>query len=210
MSRRMIFLDAGHGGINPSNGQYVTPGKRSPKWSDGSQYFEGEGNRLIRQELMKMLSNEGILYEFVSTGWEDVSLTVRAKRVNEMCKLYGSSNCLLMSIHSDGFDNPSAHGWSVYTTPGQTKSDTYAQWLYEEMKVEFPDEKFRVDTSDGDADKEADFYIIKKTNCPAFLSENFFHTNERECKEILMKPEGRKKIAAAHFRVAKRFIEEGK
>ncbi len=29
----IVLLDAGHGGIN--NGNYVTSGKRSCKWSDG-------------------------------------------------------------------------------------------------------------------------------------------------------------------------------
>jgi N-acetylmuramoyl-L-alanine amidase len=32
----------------------------------------------------------------------------------------------------------------------------------------------RKDTSDGDKDKEADFYIIKGANCPAVLTENLF------------------------------------
>jgi hypothetical protein len=38
---KVIILDCGHGD------RHHTKGKRSPKWSDGSQYFEGEGNRII-------------------------------------------------------------------------------------------------------------------------------------------------------------------
>jgi N-acetylmuramoyl-L-alanine amidase len=40
-----VILDAGHGGI--IDGVYQTHGKRSPIWEDGSQYFEGVGNRQI-------------------------------------------------------------------------------------------------------------------------------------------------------------------
>ena len=48
MSKKLvILLDAGHGGI--IDGEYQTSGKRSPKWGDGSQYFEGKGNRQIRE-----------------------------------------------------------------------------------------------------------------------------------------------------------------
>jgi N-acetylmuramoyl-L-alanine amidase len=32
----------------------------------------------------------------------------------------------------------------------------------------------RTDFSDGDADKEAHLYVLKNTNCPAVLTENFF------------------------------------
>ena len=39
----IVLLDNGHGGI--INGEYQTPGKRSPVWADGSQLFEGEFNR---------------------------------------------------------------------------------------------------------------------------------------------------------------------
>ena len=44
-----------------------------------------------------------------------------------------------------------------------------------------PDKKFGKDTKDGDVDYESNFYVIKKANCPAVLTENFFYT----CKENL-------------------------
>jgi len=45
MSKFHVYLDNGHGGI--VDGQYCTPGKRSPKFEDGSQLFEGVYNREI-------------------------------------------------------------------------------------------------------------------------------------------------------------------
>ena len=45
----IVILDAGHGGM--IDGEYQTAGKRSPIWDDGSQYFEGVGNREIVSKL---------------------------------------------------------------------------------------------------------------------------------------------------------------
>ena len=50
----VVILDAGHGGL--INGVYQTSGKRSPVWSDGTQYFEGVGNREIYEKLRAKLT----------------------------------------------------------------------------------------------------------------------------------------------------------
>ena len=39
----------------------------------------------------------------------------------------------------NGFNKESAHGYSVYTSPGQTKSDRLADILLGYMELEFPD-----------------------------------------------------------------------
>ena len=46
------ILDNGHGGI--IDGEYQTPGKRSPKWEDGTQLFEGEFNRAVVKRIIKL------------------------------------------------------------------------------------------------------------------------------------------------------------
>lgn len=195
----IILLDAGHGGI--IDGNYVTPGKRSPKWEDGSQYFEGVGNRIIRRILAEKLDKANIPYHYITSGQSDIDLDDRVDIINAYCRAYGTNNCLLISIHSNGFKKESAHGWEVYTTRGTTKSDPIATLLFSEMKKQFPNNTFRVDKKDGDVDKEANFYIIANSKCPAILSENFFYTNKVECKEILMNTEKLDKIAEAHFQM---------
>lgn len=206
MSKYVYLLDAGHGGI--IDGEYQTSGKRSPKWDDGQQYFEGHGNRLIRDELGDMLQEAGIDFHYVTTGARDIGLDDRVDIINQYCRAYGTNNCVLISIHSNGFKKESANGWEVFTTKGTTKSDAIATVLYQEMLKLFPDRTFRSDKKDGDVDKEANFYIIANSKCRAILSENFFHTNESECKEILLSPSGRKQVAAAHFNAIKRVEKE--
>ena len=58
----------------------------------------------------------------------------------------------------------------------------------------------RKDTRDGDADKEANFWVLRKTVMPAILSENFFMTNREESR-LLLSEEGRDRIAKIHFQM---------
>ena len=60
----------------------------------------------------------------------------------------------------------------------------------------------RKDTRDGDSDKEANFYVLQHTAMSAILSENFFMTNESECR-LLMSEDGRDRIAKIHFEMIK-------
>lgn len=207
-SKFIYLLDAGHGGM--IDGEYVTPGKRSPKWPDGTQYFEGVGNRAIRKKLANMLDEKGIAYHFVSAGNEDTNLNDRVDVINSFCRMYGANRCVLISIHSNGFTKPQANGWSVFTTKGTTKSDEIASIVSEETKKVFSNDDiyYREDKRDGDVDKEANFYIIANSKCRAVLTENFFHTNPEECKEILMTEEGKEKIAIAHFNTILRVEKE--
>ena len=206
MSKFIHLIDAGHGGI--IDGVYQTSGKRSPKWDNGLQYFEGDGNRDIRLQLAKMLTKDGIDFHYVSTGEQDIDLDDRVDIVRAMCRAYGTDNCILWSIHSNGFSKESANGWEVWTTKGTTKSDPVATILFEEFQKLFPESNFRSDKKDGDVDKEANFYIIANVPCRAVLSENFFHTNYEECNDILLKPEGRKAIAQGHYNAIKRVEAE--
>lgn len=192
--KKTWLLDNGHGG--EVDGKYTTPGKRSPKWGDGTQYFEGIGNRNIVNKIARRLAELGIDHLIVTPEQVDVSLPARVARINNHYKT--NPNSVVVSIHSDGFSKPEAHGWSVWTSVGQTKSDSIATKFYESAKGIFPNEKMRTNSSDGDPDQESQFYILRKTNCPAILTENFFHTNPKECKEILMSEEGVNKLVELH------------
>jgi len=99
MSKYIWILDPGHGGINPDTGKYVTPGKRSPKWKDGSQYFEGVGNRCIVDTILKKCRENNIIALDVVNDWQDVSLATRVNRANSVDSYHG--NCIYISVHSN-------------------------------------------------------------------------------------------------------------
>ena len=195
------ILDNGHGGI--IDGVYQTSGKRSPKWEDGTQLFEGEFNRAVVKRIIKLCEKAGIECINLVDTEKDLSLRWRTDKANDIYRERQQSDgkkCIYVSVHANGFNKESAHGWSVYTTVGETKSDKIAQVLHEKAKAEFPTHKMRMDTRDGDADKESNFWVLRKVVMPAILSENFFMTNREESK-LLLSEEGRDRIAKIHFQM---------
>ena len=207
-SKYLWILDNGHGGM--VDGVYQTPGKRSPVWPDGTQLFEGEFNRAIVDRLMKKCEANGIdAINLIDTP-KDVSLTERVNTANRLAKS-SEKPCIYVSIHADAFTDETANGWSVYTSPGTTKSDDIATILFEKAAREFKGEYMRSDKySDGDVDKEAKFTVLTGTNMPAILSENFFMTNSSNCHKYLLSEEGRDRIAKIHFEMIQQVEAEGK
>ena len=187
------ILSPGHGGIDPLTGEYVTKGKRSPVWSDGSQYFEGQGNREIAKLVVKQLEELGYDYAFTvdPDDHRDMSLSRRAAKANSIQAIRPT---ITWSIHSNGYKKESANGFEVFTSPGQTKSDFIADVLFREAAKEFRELRPRKDEKDGDLDKEAKFTILTKTKGRAVLYESMFHTNEKECR-ILMSDSGKQRVA---------------
>ncbi len=200
-SKFLWLLDNGHGGV--IDGLYQTGGKRSPKWDDGSILYEGEFNRSIVNRLVEMLTANRINYVNIAPEHEDISLNERVKRANSYHK---QSKCIYVSIHANA---GGGKGYEVYTAPGQTKSDKVATVFFDKFKKEFPDIKMRSDMLDGDVDKEANFYVLKKTKMPAILTENFFMDTEKECRKYLMSREGRDRIANAHYAAILNIEEKG-
>ena len=126
-------------------------------------------------------------------------LSLRCNIVNELVKQY--KNCIYVSIHvnaaaSDGKWH-NGTGWEVYTSKGKTESDELATCLYNAAKYNAQDKKMRTDYSDGDPDKEAHLYVLKHTNCPAVLTENFFQDNQKDV-DYLTSDEGFHAIVRLH------------
>lgn len=178
-----VLIDAGHGGI--VNGNYVTPGKRSPKWTDLPQLFEGVQNREIAALLKSKLTAANIRFTDVVDSQNDISLKARVAKANS---IYAKDkSAIYVSIHADAAGNGNedypATGISVFTSPGQTKSDILAQEIFKALDAKLGNStKKRTDSTDGDSDKEADFYVLTATTCPSILAELGFMTNRKECE----------------------------
>lgn len=182
MSKYTYLIDPGHGGVDPSTGKYVTPGKRSPKFDDGSVLYEGVENRKKAAVLAKKMTAAGLDNQILVNTWKDVELSRRVTVANEFAR---QKKCVFISLHSDAAGDGSAwhlaSGISVYTSKGQTRSDVLAELMVNELQRVFTATvKWRLDTSDGDKDKEEDFYVLRKTSMPAVLLELGFHTNKDE------------------------------
>ena len=184
-----IFIDNGHG--------LMTAGKRSP---DG-QFREPFYNREIARRVVSDLRDRGLDAELLVPEDDDISLAERVRRVNTACFLLGKQNIILVSIHVNAAGNGSkwlnAAGWSVYTCKGQTASDKLAECLCQAAIKNFPGHRIRTDMSDGDMDWEENFYILRKSLCPAVLTENFFMDSHSDL-EYLQSRTGKKAIVDTH------------
>ena len=185
-----IFIDNGHG--------LMTAGKRSP---DG-QFREAFYNREIAKRVVADLVDRGYDAELLVPEDDDISLEERVRRVNTACFLLGKANVILVSIHVNAAGNGSkwmnATGWSVYTCKGHTASDKLAECLCESAIKNFPGRRIRTDMSDGDMDWEENFYILRKSLCPAVLTENFFMDSHPDL-EYLQSKAGKQAIIDTHI-----------
>ena len=184
-----ILIDNGHG-VN-------TPGKRSP---DG-RFREYAWAREIAHAIVADCKDLGYDAELLVPEEYDVCLSARCYRANCWCERLGKNNVLLVSIHVNAAGKGdrwyNATGWSAYTCKGQTRSDKLADCLYKQAGLWLPGHRLRMDYSDGDPDIESDFAILKKTACPAVLTENGFQDCE-ESLQFLESNEGKEAIIGLH------------
>lgn len=190
----IVLLDNGHG--------ENTKGKRSPKGmlSDDVALFEYEFNRDIVCRLIPMLDNSGIENINLVPEKTDISLRERCVRANTIAK---RAKCFLVSVHANA---GGGSGWEVFTSVGETESDNIASIFVRHAQKMFPDFKMRLDHSDGDGDKESQFYILRNTICPAILTENFFMDSEKDLA-FIMSDEGRERIALMHYKSIMEYVK---
>lgn len=186
------ILDAGHGGVD-KNGLYTTAPRKMFKFEDGLTILEGVVNRQIAKLLYQKLSQARIAFGLVYDEVEDTPLGRRVQIADAIFAKH--PNAIYLSIHSNA---GKGSGFEVFTSPGQNKSDRIANFFCEAYMKHFPHHPFRAEKSDGDFDKEADFYVLRKTDCPSVLVENLFFDNRKEA-EFLLNPEGQEQIASCLF-----------
>lgn len=204
----VFFVENGHGGI--INGVYQTSGKRSPIWPDGRQLFEGEFNRAIVKRLITLMSNYGIPRINLVNTEEDVPLKKRTDDANDYYERI-NKNCIYLSIHANAASSDKATGFEIFTSPNDTgDSDDFAEIIFEEYKKEFPELRPRTDKSDGDSDREENFWVLSQTKMPAILIECGFMTCLSPDCELLMSDSGRERIANAIFKGILRICEQQK
>ena len=193
-----ILIDNGHG--------IQTKGKRSP---DG-KLLEYAYTRELARQIVKILQSRDYDAELLVPEDDDIPLSERVRRVNEICLTYepscpaptGHPNVILISLHlnaaGDGTKWMNATGWSCYTCKGQTESDRLADCLYKAAEQILKNQVIRTDYArDGDPDWEEDFYILRHTLCPAVLTENFFQDSLSDI-QFLQNEAGRKAIVDTH------------
>lgn len=111
----------------------------------------------------------------------EVHLTRKDDRFLELAERAAMANRngsdFFLSVHCNSGPPGQGNGFEVFTTRGRTAADPFAIDLFREYAREFPTLAKRMDLSDGDEDKEADFAVLRLSRMPAALFElEFIHT----------------------------------
>ena len=198
MRKLYVLIDNGHG--------VDTWGKRSPDEVIREYLYTRNLATAIYTELLKYEYIQPIL---IVPELQDISLKERVNRINNYCKIHGAGNCILISLHLNAAGNgqwTTATGWEAYSTRKDNNSDRLATIAYFYASSIFEGQKIRADWSDGDIDKEADFFIIKGANCPAILTESFFMDSKHDYK-YLLSDIGFNNIVDVHVKTALKWAE---
>ena len=193
----IILIDNGHGDN--------TPGKQSP---DG-RLREYAYTREIAKRVVKCLQCKGYDAQRIVEEETDIHLSVRCKRVNDICKQVGAKNVLLVSIHNNaaGADGQwhDARGFSAYVgLNASSKSKMLAQYLWNEAIAQGLKGNRSVPAAPYIAQNLA---ICRDTMCPAVLTENLFQ-DSKEDVELLLSEDGKEKVTATHVNAIVEFIKD--
>jgi len=196
------LLDNGHGGIK--DGVYTTAPKKMHTFEDGMTVYEGDFNRKVVNKIASKLKELCIDYTIIVPELDDISLEERVRRADAQYAI--DKSCIFVSVHGNG---GGGSGFEVFTSVGQTRSDKIAEVFFKTLEAEFPEKTARRDTTDGDSDKEAQFYLLRKTDCPAILTENFFMDTYKDAL-LMLSDEGQERIANAHVAAIMKIEAENK
>ncbi len=192
----IVLIDNGHG--------VDTPGKRSP---DG-RLREYAWAREIAQRIAIALQREGIDARLLVPETTDTPLSVRTRRVNDVCKAECARNVCVVSIHNNavGADGKwhDARGFAVYVSnnagPGSRR---LAAEFYAGAKARgltgnraTPPQGFW----------QASLAICRDTKCAAVLTENLFQDNIKDV-QYLLSSEGKTSIVDLHVNAILNYIE---
>ena len=175
-SNKRVCLDAGHGGLDSG-----ALGPNGLKESAMTLDVVLRAKEILEQRM-----------DVVLTRHDDTFRSLE-ERVGICNNLWCDS---FVSVHFNSADSQDAEGREIYTTPGQNNSDKLADCIEAQSFRIIPYQRTRLGTEDGDPDKEANFYVIRKTDCPAVLVEGEFIHTERG-SEWINNPDNRQKIAEA-------------
>lgn len=167
-----VILDCGHGGLK--DGVYTTGNKKMWKFPNSETAYEGVINRQFGKIIGDKLKCRGINVRYTVNPDDprDLSLGYRVRYT----KRFKKDKAIFVSIHCNAF-NTRAHGTEIFTTRGETKSDELASDIILSVDKACPELRMRFDWSDGDADKESQFYVLRKTHLYAVLLECLFFDN---------------------------------
>ena len=158
---------------------------------------------------MGVLKSNGYDAERIVSEETDIPLSVRCKRVNDICQKVGAKNVLLVSIHNNaaGADGKwhDARGFSAHVgLNASSQSKIFAQYLWSEALQQGLKGNRSVPNPKYIAQNLA---ICRDTLCPSVMTENLFQDNKEDV-DFLLSEEGKMKVVAIHINAIMEFIKD--
>lgn len=182
--RYLWCLDNGHGKL--------TAGKRSPKLKDGERFYEYEFNRIIVKGIIKELKKHGVrYYNVVPEVNVDNFLKGRVLRANNVPSDIPK---IFLSVHANAGPGTwtSAKGLETWYFHGSRTGRKLAAVFQQQLVNQLGWTNRGIKSQ---ATKQ--FYVLRRTNMPAVLTENGFYNNRKEVYQLLDK-EIQQKVITAH------------
>lgn len=175
------LTDPGHGG------------KDSGAVSKEGDLLEKDVVLKVSTRVNQLLTNLGLSAGMTRHDDTFVTLSDRVKAANAL----GAD---ILSIHCNAGGGT---GIEVFTSHGQTNSDTWATLVLETLSKEFPGQRLRTDFTDGDPDKEAKFAVLQNRKSAILVELGFIDTPLG--KSFLSDPAIQERLAQAIYKGTARF-----
>ena len=178
----VVVLDSGHGGKDP--GKIGVNGA-----------LEKDINLQIAMRLKKLLEQNDVLVVMTREEDKDLASENASNRKNEDLKarvnlLKETEPVLMVSIHQNSFPEADVDGAQVFYYSGSEEGKQLGNIVQESLKQEIDDGNHRV------AKANKDYYLLKKSVCPAVIVECGFLSNAQEAA-LLVTEEYQEKLAFA-------------
>ena len=154
--RKAVYIDAGHGGIDPG----CPLGKTEKYYNLG-----------VARELQKMLISQGFEAEMSRHGDQSVSLKERCQMANAYFQGHGG---IFVSIHHNASPSSPAHGIETFYHHGSANGWKLAENIITGARVSLWEYDHNIRGS-----KEGNLYVLKHTKAPAVLVECEFLTHDQ-------------------------------
>ena len=164
--KKLVVIDAGHGGDDPGAVGYNSSGK--------AVAYESHINLAIALLVGEKLEQSG--FEVVYTRDKDEYISLK-----ERSELANSIECdLFVSIHCNSIENGAIKGTQVYYHPSSEIGTVLAENIYDNV-VEM------TGLSPKNTQNGSHLYVIRTTTSPAVLVETAFISNESDRNYLLSK-----------------------
>ena len=180
--KTVVFIDAGHGGIDP--------GKVGV-----NSLLEKDINLSIAKQLKKLLEKKDI--QVIMSREEDTGLydeNSNNKKVEDMrkrCEMIKESEAdFVVSIHQNSYHEEPVKGAQVFYYEHSKEGKELAEILQEKLRENIDKDNKR------EAKANSSYYLLKKTDCPTVIVECGFLSNWKEAESLGTK-EYQKKMAKA-------------